>query len=116
MPSAVRHAARRGAGAAARLALEERHTIAAVITGAVAGYMRRSGTTIPHVSALGIPGTWGAAAWLAARYTKSRTLGHVATGLLTIAAYEMTSSGSLFGTPTTTTTTTPSATLGAGAL
>lgn len=83
--------ARRGAGSAARAALSEKHTIAAVGTAAVFGYMSRPGSTaLPHIAALGQAGTFGAALWLGGRMTKSRTMSHMATGLLAIQAYEWT--------------------------
>lgn len=89
--------ARRGAGAAAAVAKDEKHTIAAVGAAAVLGYMERQGSTLPHINALGMAGTYGLVAWGAARMTKSRTAAHVATGLLSVAAYQATRTSTFFG-------------------
>jgi hypothetical protein len=82
--------ARRGGAAALAAAKDERHTFAAVIAGGVAGYAEREDMLdrIPDPLGIGPIGTAGAAAWFAGRYMKSRTLRHVATGLLSIAAYK----------------------------
>lgn len=100
IPRAARTAgrlARRAGTAAAAVARDEKHTIAAVGAAAVVGYMQRSGTQLPHVAAIGMPGTYGLVAWMGARMTKNKTLAHVATGLLSVAAFQMTASGSFFG-------------------
>jgi len=86
MPRASR-LARRAGGAAARAALDEKHTLASVGAAAVLGYMARSGTTLPHVDALGVAGTYGLVAWAAGRGMRNRTLSHIATGLLSVQAY-----------------------------
>lgn len=92
--------ARRGGTAAARWAREEKHTIAAVGTGLVLGFLERPGTDgqstaskLPHIAALGVPGTYGLGLHFAARFTKSHTLAHMATGLMTIAARDLARSG-----------------------
>lgn len=71
--------------------------MAAVGTAAAFGYMTRTGTSLPHIAALGPAGTYGAGLWLVGRMTKSRTLSHCATGLLAVQAYEWTRTGSLGG-------------------
>jgi len=74
--------------AAGTAALEERHTIAAVLAGIVLGYAEKSGVTIPDVLGIGAPATVGIGAWILGKTTKSRTARHVATGCLAIAAYQ----------------------------
>lgn len=87
--AALARGARRAGSFAARAALDERHTLVSVASAAVLGYMASTGTSLPHISALGIPGTYGVAAWAIGRMTKSRTASHVATGLLAVQAYSM---------------------------
>ena len=79
--------ARRVGSATAAAAREEKHTLIALATAGAAGYARREGMldNLPHVDAMGVEGTYGALAWLVAKYTRNRTAGHVATGLLCIA-------------------------------
>jgi len=81
----------RAAGVAA---LEERHTIAAVLAGIVLGYAERNSVAIPDVLGIGMPATVGLGAWLLGKTTKSRMARHVATGCLAIAAYQFARSGS----------------------
>jgi hypothetical protein len=88
---------RSGVSAAARAAREEKHTIAAVGAAAVLGFMKRENVALPKVEALGTAGTYGVAAWLLGRYTKSIVLQHVATGLLSVAAVELSSGISVSG-------------------
>lgn len=88
---------RSGLSAAARAAREEKHTIAAVGAGVALGFLRRENVALPKVEALGTAGTYGIAAWLLARYTKSLTLQHVATGLLAIAGAELASGSTVSG-------------------
>lgn len=78
-------AARRGLVSAARAAMTERHTITALATAGALGYIQRSGTSVPHVAALGVDGTVGAVLWVAGRYTKNPMLQHAATGALACA-------------------------------
>jgi hypothetical protein len=54
----------------------------------VAGFLQRSGTQLPHVRALGVPGTYGLAALVVAQATRAPMAQHVATGLLAAAAYD----------------------------
>jgi hypothetical protein len=84
---------RRGASAAARAAASERHTAAAVLGAAAIGWAQRSGTTLPHVASLGVAGTYGVLAWAVGRMTRSNVAQHVATGLLAVAAYQLTAGG-----------------------
>jgi len=76
---------------------EEKHRIAAIITGAVLGWLDKQGTAIPTVPMLGRAGTIGVASYLLYKQSKSRMASHVATGALCIAAYELTNKGSISG-------------------
>ena len=85
-------AARRGLVGAARAAMTEKHTLTALATAAGLGYIERErlrsptrAAMIPHINALGVDGTVGAALWLAGRYTKNPILQHAATGALSCA-------------------------------
>ena len=95
--------AKRAAHAVGRAALHraqaEKHTVGAVLAGAALGYAERQKMTLPHLSTLGVAGTYGVAAWFASRHMRSRTLSHVATGLLTIAAYQFARGDSVVGGP-----------------
>jgi|FLYL01.1.fsa_nt_gi hypothetical protein len=88
---AIGRGVRRGFSAAARVARDEKHTIVAVLAAAGVGLLKRTGTALPHIEALGVAGTYGLGAWMAARYTRNQTLAHVATGLLSVAAFRMAS-------------------------
>ncbi len=74
--------------AAFERAKQEKHTMGAVLAGAALGFAERQKVQLPHFSTLGVAGTYGVAAWFGAKHLRSRTLSHVATGLLTIAAYQ----------------------------
>jgi hypothetical protein len=80
--------------AAGVAALEERHTIAAVLAGIALGYMEKNHVAVPDVLGIGAPATLGVGAWIIGKATKSRMARHVATGCLAIAAYQFARSGS----------------------
>jgi len=79
---------RRAASRAATAVRDEKHTLAAIATAAALGYAARQGTQIPHLAQLGVEGTVGVALWFGSRMTRSRTLEHMATGALAVAAYD----------------------------
>jgi hypothetical protein len=83
--------ARRVAGAAARAALDERHTIAALVSAGVLGYLDREGQLerMSLVDGIDPKVQWALIAYLGARMTRSRTLAHVATGVGSVAIYDM---------------------------
>ena len=81
--------ARRGASIAGRYAMQEKHTIAAVAAAAVFGYLRRANVGLPKIDAIGTTGTYGLVAWGLGRWTKSPIAQHIATGLLSTAAYQL---------------------------
>jgi len=89
--------ARRGVSAAARVASSERHTIVAVGSAAVLGFMKKQNVRLPKFDALGTPGTYGLIAWAIGRFTKSPVAQHVATGLMSVSAYELASGQTLSG-------------------
>ena len=90
-------AIRRGASKAGQFARDQRHTLVAVGAAAGIGLAKRFNLTLPSVNVLGVAGTYGVAAFLAGRFMKNQILEHVATGLLSVAAYEMAASGTLTG-------------------
>jgi hypothetical protein len=51
------------------------------------GYAQRQGWQIPQVAGLSPSATAGLAAWAYGRWGKSQTAQHLATGLLSVAAY-----------------------------
>lgn len=92
----VKAGARRAFGAAAKAARDEKHTLTAVVAAAGLGWAERPGkdgkpslaSKLPKIDALGVAGTYGGLAWVGAKLTKNPVLSHVATGLLSIAAYK----------------------------
>ena len=92
-----RAALRRVGSAARSVAMSERHTAAAVAAAGVLGFAARSGVSLPKIDAIGTAGTYGIVAWMAGRYTRSQVLQHVATGLLSVAAYQLASGGGVSG-------------------
>lgn len=88
---------RRASSAAAKLASSEQHTIAATASAAVFGFMKRQNVNLPHFDALGTPGTYGLVAWAIGRYTKSPMAQHIATGLLSVSAYQLGAGQTLSG-------------------
>lgn len=95
---AIRRGGARVARAGAAAAQAEKHTLAAIGAAAALGYMSRTGeANLPHINALGVPGTYGVALWGIGKMMKSRTASHMATGLLSIAAYEMVRTGAIGG-------------------
>ena len=89
--------ARRGFSAAGRAASSEKHTIAAVAAAATLGFMQRSGVALPKVDALGTAGTYGLIAWAGGRFMKSPVLSHIATGLMSLSAYQLAAGQTLSG-------------------
>lgn len=76
---------RRFSRATMMAAASEKHTITALGTAAALGYIEKNRVQVPHIGALGVDGTVGAALWLAGKYTKNTTLQHAATGALACA-------------------------------
>ena len=97
MPARHRRSLRRVGVAAAGGAYEERHRIGAVLGGFALGMMDKALIEVPVIPFLGRAGTLGAAAWAIAKVTKNEWASHAATGLLAIAAYELSKDGSISG-------------------
>jgi hypothetical protein len=89
--------ARRASSAASRLAASETHTIVAVGSAVVLGLMKRQNVALPKIDALGTPGTYGLLAWAVGRYTRSTMAQHVATGLMSVSAYQLAAGQTLSG-------------------
>lgn len=83
--------ARRVGGAALQAARDERHTIAAVVSAGVLGYADREGMLESWSLIDGIDPKvqLALAAFLVAKVTKSRTASHVATGIGSVAVYDL---------------------------
>lgn len=90
-------AVRRGATAAGRALADEKHTLTALVASGVLGLAKRQGIALPKIDAIGTAGTYGLGAWVAARMMKSRTLSHVATGLLSVAVFSLAAGDTLTG-------------------
>lgn len=89
----IKHYARRaGAGVAS-----EKHTLTAVGAALLYGLAVKSGINIPSIGPLGPAATVGLGAWLYGRTSKNNTAQHLATGLLSVAAYSWGSTGTIAG-------------------
>jgi len=66
----------------------EKHRLGAIAGGAVFALVEHSGVKVPEIAAIGKAGTIGAAAWVAAKYLHMAWAEDLATGMLSIAAYE----------------------------
>jgi len=84
---------RRKRSSIGKLASEQKHTLTALASTGVAGWLKQKNIQIPHITRLGTPATYGLAAWIASRYLlkgkNALVASHVATGLLSVGAYEM---------------------------
>ena len=87
----ARPAVRRGASKIQKLALGEKHTLAAVGASAVLAYLDAKGSLqhFPKVGPLDQKAVLGLGLWAVGKYTKNPTAQHLATGVLSISAYEM---------------------------
>lgn len=83
--------ARRVGGAALNAARDEKHTIAALVSAGVLGYADREGMLESWSLIDGIDPKvqLALAAFLVAKVSKSRTAAHVATGLGSVAIYDL---------------------------
>lgn len=86
----ARAGARAASRAAWRAAQAEQHTLAALGAAGIFGWARRSGTELPKPLGESVPTPlqYGLIAWLLGRWTKSKTMEHVATGLLSVGIYD----------------------------
>lgn len=90
-------AVRRGSTAAAKAVADEKHTLTALVAAAGLGLAKRQSIALPKIDSIGTAGTYGLAAWVGARMMKSRTLSHVATGLLSVASFTLAAGDTLTG-------------------
>ena len=74
--------------AAARAAMAERHTLAALLAAGVAGAAKRYDWKLPTLGDIPAPLAWGLGAWAIGRFSKNKMASHVATGLLSVGLYE----------------------------
>jgi hypothetical protein len=81
-------AIRRGAGAAARQAAANKHTLFAVLAAAAVGYIKKNAVEIPKIDALGVSGTYGLLLTGAGIAMKNRTLESIGSGLISVAAFQ----------------------------
>lgn len=88
-----RPAARRAVSAIARQAVNERHRLTALAAAAALGASERFGMNLPEIPMVGRAGTYGLAAFALAKFTKSETMSHVATGLLSVAVHDLAKGG-----------------------
>ena len=82
-----------------QVASEEKHTLGSIGAGALLGVLQARSVAVPHIPFLGVAGTYGVALWFLGRQTGNKILQHLATGLLTIAGYQLTikiASGKMF--------------------
>jgi hypothetical protein len=93
-PAAMKRVGRRGHGGKKST---ERHRMGAIAGGAVLGWIDKSGFAIPTLPFLGKAGTAGVAAWALGKYTNSPWADDMATGMLSIAAYELVKEGHIEG-------------------
>lgn len=75
----------------------EKHRMGAILAGFVLGLIDKSTMNIPTVPLLGRAGTLGVAAWAFGKWGRSPWANHAATGLLSIAAYELAKEGAIEG-------------------
>ena len=83
---------KKSGSAAIKNALDQTHTITAVGAAAALGYLEGQGTVLPeslNMLGIGKAGVLAIAAFAGAKMLKNRTLDHVATGLGSVAAYNL---------------------------
>lgn len=71
--------------------------IGIVVGGAAVGFLQKQNLNIPHLPMLGQAGTIGLAAYLLSDGGKNRIADEICTAALTVAAYELGSTGSIVG-------------------
>lgn len=82
----VVHHVRRGAS---NLKARNKHRLPALVAAGFFGFLKGNGTAIPHIEKLGVEGTYGLAAFMAAQMGKAPAwVDHAATGLLAVALHE----------------------------
>ncbi|RLB68969.1 MAG: hypothetical protein DRH04_06020 [Deltaproteobacteria bacterium] len=79
----------RGLTKAKKIAIDEKHTLASAGAAFALGAMEHKNIKLPHIKQLGVEGTYGFLALYFGRQTNNAILRHLATGLLSVAAYKM---------------------------
>jgi hypothetical protein len=85
--------AKKGMTIAARTAIEEKHRMGALLAAAGLGLAEKQGIALPTFPGFGAAATYGVAVMIAGRMMKSKMLDHAATGLLSVAIYQLASGG-----------------------
>ena len=75
--------------AAKQAAMAEKHTLTALGAAVALGLAERQGLKLPSLPMVGPAATYGLAAWALAKYTGNKVASHAATGLLSVAAYDL---------------------------
>lgn len=78
---------------AKEMALAEKHTLTALAAAAALGFAKRQGYALPSLPMLGPAATYGLGAWALSKYTGNKVASHAATGMLSVALYELASGG-----------------------
>lgn len=83
--------ARRVAGATARAAYAEKHTLVALGAAGLLGYLDREGQldSFSMVDGVDVKAQVALALWVAGKFSKSQTIQHAATGVASVALYDM---------------------------
>lgn len=84
-----RPVARRVVSAAVRGAIAEKHRLTAMAAAGALGFAERNNIPLPELPMVGKAGTYGLIAYVGAKVLKNETLSHVATGLLSVATYDL---------------------------
>jgi hypothetical protein len=87
-PSRASRVGARIGSAAARAAVAEKHTLAALLAAGIAGAARRYDWKLPTLGDLPPPLVWGLGSWAVGRFTNNKMASHIATGLLSVGLYE----------------------------
>ena len=82
---------------AKELAMAEKHTLTALAAAAALGFAKRQGYKLPSLPMLGPAASYGLGAWALSKYTNNKMASHAATGLLSVAMYELASGGGIAG-------------------
>jgi len=94
---AAKSGVRRAGSAIAARARDEKHTMTALLAAFAAGYCDKNNVNIPTFGPLSKAGTAGVLAFAIAKMTKNKTAEHVATGLLSVQAYQFAAGAAVVG-------------------
>lgn len=91
----VTQVVRRGTTAAARAAADNKHLMYASLGAFAMGYAKRQGIKLPQLGSLTTEQSVALLAFAGAAFTKNKTMRHLATGAVAVAAYQFGSEGGL---------------------